>query len=726
MKKFYLLIILSVVFLGAFAQNSAESLSIKKHIVGIDNQHKSKTILSKAVILSEDFETAALPTGWTKVDGACGWLFGANGSSDYWTIPTHTNYAYANDDLCGSGGDMADVWLITPSMDLTTASGLILEFASFAGSDILTIKTSIDGGTNWNDLTAVAENTAWTTESIDLSSVEGEADVKIAFHFNDDGSWGYGWAIDDVIVYTLEAVEAGVTNITPTIIFAGESAYPEVTIKNLGASTIDIFDITVVINDGTSDVYTSTLNVTAAGQLSLTSAIYTMSDEWTTPAIGNYTITATLSLTDDANALNNTMTINTEVRVIGLGDVVAYFPAHAAGCPGVETDGTNIYTAYWGSGNFDKYDMNGSYISTFTVAGASNLRDMAYDGQYFYGSAGTTSLFQMDLANATLISTITAPVAVRAIAYDDDNNTLWANNWDTDLTEFLLSGIATGNSFASPSIYGAAYDNWSDPLNPTMWLFIGTGADTQTALVEYRLDGTATGRSIDVSAFPGFTAGAGSGSGGLASYEEDGIAYLLVNVQQDPNMIYKVFLFQALPLEEPQVVSYLPENSATNVAVDAVISATFDVDITAVDLTGITITPNPGSVSASITGDVLTIAHGDLAFNTIYTVLVPAGAVSAGTVNLASNIQWSFTTVDPVGIDVNKIAAISVYPNPANNVISVANAENKDIVVLNILGKVVAAVSSATSHQTINISNLSAGIYFVKVNTEVFKINVIK
>lgn len=604
---------------------------------------------------------------------------------------------------------------------VNSAPDFDLEWNGEIGNGVITSWGNIAGGSGLGELSSSINFTVNVT--ID-AAFTGTLDV--VWLIVGDGYGASPHSTTGTIAMTgLSTVDLKVASVSPSQMFSGETVHPEMIVKNLGSLIANDFSLTIAISDGTNNVYTSTKNITAAGLASLASQTYTMDDSWT-PEDGLYTITASATLVGDLNLTNNEITQNCEVAPIELGDVIAYFPTQNPGCPGVETDGINIYTAYWNSGNFDKYTMDGTYIETFTVAGASNLRDMAYDGQYFYGSAGTTSLFQMDLANATLISTITAPVAVRAIAYDDDNNTLWANNWDTDLTEFSLSGIATGNSFASPSIYGAAYDNWSDPLNPTMWLFIGTGADTQTALVEYRLDGTATGRSIDVSAFPGFTAGAGSGSGGLASYEEDGIAYLLVNVQQDPNMIYKVFLFQALPLEEPQVVSYLPENSATNVAVDAVISATFDVDITAVDLTGITITPNPGSVSASITGDVLTIAHGDLAFNTIYTVLVPAGAVSAGTVNLASNIQWSFTTVDPVGIDVNKIAAISVYPNPANNVITVANAENKDIVVLNILGKVVAAVSSATSHQTINISNLSAGIYFVKVNTEVFKINVIK
>jgi len=88
--------------------------------------------------------------------------------------------------------------------------------------------------------------------------------------------------------------------------------------------------------------------------------------------------------------------------------------------------------------------------------------------------------------------------------------------------------------------------------------------------------------------------------------------------------------------------------------------------------------------------------------------------------------------VDNINIDLgtavnsNVAAAVSVYPNPANDVITVANAENANIVIVNMIGEVVANVNNASSNQTIDISNLANGTYFVKVDGNVFKINVVK
>ncbi|MCD4697922.1 MAG: hypothetical protein K8S16_16980, partial [Bacteroidales bacterium] len=73
--------------------------------------------------------------------------------------------------------------------------------------------------------------------------------------------------------------------------------------------------------------------------------------------------------------------------------------------------------------------MDGTYIEQLTVAGAVNTRDMAYDGTYFYGGAASPTVFELDLDNATLISTFSAPTDCRAIAYNENDDAFYANNW---------------------------------------------------------------------------------------------------------------------------------------------------------------------------------------------------------------------------------------------------------------------------------------------------------
>lgn len=80
----------------------------------------------------------------------------------------------------------------------------------------------------------------------------------------------------------------------------------------------------------------------------------------------------------------------------------------------------------------------------------------------------------------------------------------------------------------------------------------------------------------------------------------------------------------------------------------------------------------------------------------------------------------------PTAANENIADAIAVYPNPTKDMVTVANAEGKDIVIVNSLGQVVANIENAAANQTIDVANFANGTYFVKVDAEVVKLNVVK
>jgi len=92
----------------------------------------------------------------------------------------------------------------------------------------------------------------------------------------------------------------------------------------------------------------------------------------------------------------------------------------------------------------------------------------------------------------------------------------------------------------------------------------------------------------------------------------------------------------------PMVVSTAPARDAENVVASAPIVVTFSIDITEEDLALITIDPPVDGVQASIEDNVLTITHGGFAFETVYTVTIPAGAIE----NFDTEYSWSFTTAE--------------------------------------------------------------------------------
>lgn len=81
-------------------------------------------------------------------------------------------------------------------------------------------------------------------------------------------------------------------------------------------------------------------------------------------------------------------------------------------------------------------------------------------------------------------------------------------------------------------------------------------------------------------------------------------------------------------------------------------------------------------------------------------------------------IGISFITDGVLGTTVNNSNSISVFPNPAKNVVTIANAENANVVIYDIVGKVVASQSNIALNQEIGISNLQMGIYFIRIEKD--------
>ena len=83
-------------------------------------------------------------------------------------------------------------------------------------------------------------------------------------------------------------------------------------------------------------------------------------------------------------------------------------------------------------------------------------------------------------------------------------------------------------------------------------------------------------------------------------------------------------------------------------------------------------------------------------------------------------------------VSINEFAQdeVAVYPNPASDVINVANAENAQVSVFDMTGKVVANIENASANQEIDASNFAKGLYIVRVvdgnNIVTKKISIVK
>src|ERR1035437_9412712 len=109
----------------------------------------------------------------------------------------------------------------------------------------------------------------------------------------------------------------------------------------------------------------------------------------------------------------------------------------------------------------------------------------------------------------------------------------------------------------------------------------------------------------------------------------------------------------------PGVVSVTPAQGAMNVAINATISATFNMAMSPASITNSTFTV-VAQGGAAVTGTVgysglvatFTPAGGNLAYETTYTATITTGASTPGGAELISDYVWSFTTIAPTALSV--------------------------------------------------------------------------
>ena len=268
----------------------------------------SASLFSQTILLEEDFEAATFPAGWTQTSNATdgGYLLGTNTSlqSQWWSIADHGNIIATNDDECDC--DKTVDYLITPPLDLTSVTSVVLQFQSYfdggslsGGTEEATIEYSLNGGATWNLLQTIVgtDDGAWDAETISLNSLAGNANVLLAFHYFDDNNWLFGWGIDDVLVFQLEDTDLALSSLTvnTTVDVLNPNTVAGI-VSNTGLNAIQSFDVSWTIG-GT--VYTTNFN-----SLSI-------------PSLGTYNFSHPDLLTFAATGLGNLEVVISNVNGLG-------------------------------------------------------------------------------------------------------------------------------------------------------------------------------------------------------------------------------------------------------------------------------------------------------------------------------------------------------------------------------------------------------------------------
>ena len=97
-------------------------------------------------------------------------------------------------------------------------------------------------------------------------------------------------------------------------------------------------------------------------------------------------------------------------------------------------------------------------------------------------------------------------------------------------------------------------------------------------------------------------------------------------------------------------------------------------------------------------------------------------------VSSGSDCAWIDNVVFPpttIITDVETVVEhkVTVYPNPMNDVLNIQLGDNQsDVVIYNSLGQVVRRYDNVSGDMQINVEDLNAGMYFIKICDEVIKV----
>jgi hypothetical protein len=280
-------------------------------------------ILGQAQIFSEDFN-AGIPTTFTLTD-----VDGLTPAANVSTFTgSFTAQALGSQDCAGSTSWFnplaccADDWMTTPSITLpNNGNGIGLEFDAIAPdanfSDGVEVYVSTTGATPANFTTPSIYNTTntggeadvWTKRSVDLTSYAGQT-IYIAFRNNSNDQFVLG--IDNIIVNEMQDNNAELSslNITPYSV-APAIIDVEGVITNVGGNTINAMDITWT--DGANS-YTDNyigLNIAANATYNFTHA-----DQLNIASPGSANLTVTIDNVNtniDPDMSNNTLSTTTTV-----------------------------------------------------------------------------------------------------------------------------------------------------------------------------------------------------------------------------------------------------------------------------------------------------------------------------------------------------------------------------------------------------------------------------
>lgn len=334
MKKIYTLLSFLLLGYGAVGQSTTDTTITERTTVkktALDRAISAGSVASLSTsridIYTEDFD-GGIPEDWTVVTetGPCSWEWTDEGhQGEYPSAPLASTTAdngwlILDSDNCGTTEGGIEISHITsPSIDLSAYDAVSVRFEQYfrrygPAAEVTSLEVSIDGGNEWTSYVFNADVEQAGTSNPDIAQVNlsnlvgGESDVQ--FRLRWEGTWGYGWQVDDfkVIVPEENDLTLSGTDYQQEFIYADSenfrdlvySIYPTSQIRELdfrGKVTnnggVTQTNVQLQVNITGPNDYDVTLTSTATDIVPADTAWFFINDYMPESEVGEYTVTFT-------------------------------------------------------------------------------------------------------------------------------------------------------------------------------------------------------------------------------------------------------------------------------------------------------------------------------------------------------------------------------------------------------------------------------------------------
>lgn len=711
MKKYTILSLLVFLSIGIFAQQTRPQASLKlskEQTSQMVTRYTDKAAYNEAVkafgdvLFSDDFgsggpSTSDLPTGWTSVDvdtqgNGYVWQYTTVGA----TGPTTTGYEYVLASATAANGWMIldsdnygqgsyDAMLISPSYNVSGYDAVAISFtelyqrwgneaANPYGGNPTLIGVSTDGGVNWTEIEIHADFAVKDATDnpgymmVNISNIAGGAsDLKIYFRIK--GLWDYWWQIDDFKIieapyhdlvmrenYVVSYYDFG----TQAALFGYYSMLPlsQITPFYMEASVYNNGIETAMTPVMTASVYKGTTlegTFDAIGDsIEFDSTFVFATDNYETTTIGDYSV-----------SYGVTTTVVDEQPADNFSDTITW-----------QVTENDIMAR-------DFVYTRAMSPALFTDAADGDL----LGNNYFIANAATAKSASVFIDYRATVGTI----LLAQIYYYD--GTAWVEKVRGE--EYSVTANDLGHWIELP------------------FFEISAGDADLDAATEYMV-GIEFYWNNDTEAQPWI----GGDDAGPHAYN------LVTNLRLGSTWYWVAYVPMIRLNLSTATVPPVWTNILSNLCAHPTNSGTYERTITATDPAELglafTATTNDiisnfvdnGNGTATIT---LSVEPADIDEQYLFEYNVSNG--------VSDNPVFSWLTISEdanclTGISDNEYLNVSVYPNPSTGILNIDNALNSRVNVVNVLGETVLSTTITSAQQTLDISTLAEGTYYVKVMTQ--------